>query len=388
MKPYKKIIVAVSFFAGISLQLSSYGLLAQSSQHNEWALLPFIKANTYNPVLLPGHLSFTDPVSHTPIYWEAAHVFNPAMIVKNDSVFMLYRAQDSAGTSRIGLAVSTDGYHFIKRHEPVLFPDNDAFKQYEWPGGCEDPRIVADEKGAYYLTYTAFDGHLARLMVATSNDLIHWKKHGPAFTNAYGGKYLNVWSKSGAIIAKYTDNHIIATKINNLYWMYWGDQYIWAATSTDLIHWKPVEMSKGNKPPITLRGQALNMPQLQIVVPTCKGKFDSDLVESGPAAMLTSNGIRLLYNGRNIPATGDTSLPEGTYAAGQALFSLHHPLRLIKRLPQYFMKPTEPYEITGQVNHVCFIEGLVYFQQKWFLYYGTADSKIAVATCTQPLQYP
>ena len=44
-----------------------------------------------------------------------------------------------------------------------------------------------------------------------------------------------------------------------------------------------------------------------------------------------------------------------------------------------FFKPSEPYEITGQVGNVCFVQGMVYFQDKWLLYYGTADSKIAVA---------
>jgi predicted GH43/DUF377 family glycosyl hydrolase len=43
------------------------------------------------------------------------------------------------------------------------------------------------------------------------------------------------------------------------------------------------------------------------------------------------------------------------------------------------MKPEKKYEITGQVNQVCFLEGMVPFNGKWFLYYGTADSKIAVA---------
>jgi predicted GH43/DUF377 family glycosyl hydrolase len=33
----------------------------------------------------------------------------------------------------------------------------------------------------------------------------------------------------------------------------------------------------------------------------------------------------------------------------------------------------------GEVNDVCFVEGLVHFKGKWFMYYGTADSKIAVA---------
>ncbi len=37
------------------------------------------------------------------------------------------------------------------------------------------------------------------------------------------------------------------------------------------------------------------------------------------------------------------------------------------------------YKRVGGVNEVCFVERLVYFKNKWFLYYGTADSKIAVA---------
>jgi predicted GH43/DUF377 family glycosyl hydrolase len=62
------------------------------------------------------------------------------------------------------------------------------------------------------------------------------------------------------------------------------------------------------------------------------------------------------------------------------LFDINDPTKLIDRLDEYFMKPDKPYELEGQVNQVCFIEGMVPFKGKWFLYYGTADSKIAVAT--------
>ncbi|WP_265200337.1 hypothetical protein [Aureitalea sp. L0-47] len=37
------------------------------------------------------------------------------------------------------------------------------------------------------------------------------------------------------------------------------------------------------------------------------------------------------------------------------------------------------FEKVGEVNEVCFVEGLVNYKGKYFLYYGTADSKIAVA---------
>jgi predicted GH43/DUF377 family glycosyl hydrolase len=69
----------------------------------------------------------------------------------------------------------------------------------------------------------------------------------------------------------------------------------------------------------------------------------------------------------------------GAYCAGQALFDVNDPTTLVDRTDDYFMKPDKPYEITGQVNQVCFIEGMVPFKGNWYLYYGTADSKIAVA---------
>ncbi len=349
----------------------------------DWALLPFTKVDSVNPVLSPGNHVFVDPIRKTKIAWEEKDVFNPAIVVRGDTIYMLYRAQDKAGlpagTSRIGLAGSTDGFHFTRHPTPVLYPENDAQKKYEWEGGCEDPRVVEDDKGTYYMTYTAFDGKLARLLVASSTDLLHWTKKGPAFARAYNGKYIDKWSKSGSIVSKYENGKIIATRIKGKYWMYWGDQFIWAAVSDNLIDWTPVEKKTGEADPIALKGQAINMPDLKIVLPTRNKKFDCDLVESGPPALLTDKGILLIYNSRNIPAIGDPALAEGTYAAGQALFDKEDPTRILDRLDQYFMKPDKPYETTGQVNEVCFVEGLALFHGQWFLYYGTADSKIAVA---------
>jgi len=349
-----------------------------------WALLPFVKVDSVNPVLLPGVGSFTDPIWKKSVAWEEKDVFNPAVVVRGDKLYLLYRAQDKvgkpAGTSRIGLAESVDGYHFIRSPEPVLYPAEDAFKKYEWEGGCEDPRVVEDDKGAYYMTYTAFDGNIARLLVAVSGDLRHWTKRGPAFARAYNGKYLDKWSKSGSIVSTYgKDGKIVAVRIKGKYWMYWGDQNIWAATSDDLVNWTPVEKSSGEADPVALRGQALAMPDLKIVIPTRGKKFDCDLVESGPPAMLTDKGILLIYNSRNVPSIGDSTLPEGTYAAGQVLLDKDDPTHILHRLDNYFMRPDKPYEVTGQVNEVCFLEGLAWFREKWFMYYGTADSKIAVA---------
>jgi predicted GH43/DUF377 family glycosyl hydrolase len=88
----------------------------------------------------------------------------------------------------------------------------------------------------------------------------------------------------------------------------------------------------------------------------------------------------------NLDKGGDPALPAGTYTAGQILFDPKNPAQVLHRTTQYFMKPEQPYEITGQVGNVCFLEGLAYLSPTWYLYYGTADSKIAVATLTQPAQ--
>ena len=347
-----------------------------------WALLPFNKIDSLNPLLGPGKGSFTDPILKSKVLWEEKDVFNPAIVNRDGKIYMLYRAQDRAGTSRIGMAVSTDALHFTRMPAPVFYPDNDDSKTLEWPGGCEDPRIVADDSGTYYMTYTGYDGKVARLLIATSTDLTHWKKYGSVFAKAYDGKYAKLWSKSGSIVSAYKNGQPIAAKINGKYWMYWGDTQIWTATSDDLINWTPLEMKAGEQPPVKLRSQALNMPQLKIALPTREGKFDSDLVESGPPAMLTDKGIVLIYNSRNVPSFGDKSLAEGTYAPSEVLFDKNDPTKIVKRLDTYFMKPEKPYEITGQVSQVCFVEGLTQFKNNWYLYYGTADSKIAVAVNT------
>lgn len=328
-----------------------------------WAILPFNKVDSVNPVLLPGDLTFRCPVRGETISWEEKDVFNPAAVVRDNKVYMLYRAEDKigkhAGTSRIGLAVSDDGLNFEKRSEPVLFPENDSLKVYEWEGGIEDPRVVEAPDGTYVMTYTAYDGKTARLLVATSPDLLQWTKHGTVLN----GKYKNFWSKSGAIVSRRDGSRVVAEKIDGRYWMYFGDTDLFMATSDDLLHWTPLEEND------TLKSVLKPRPNY----------FDSRLVESGPFALITDKGIVLIYNGMNLDTGGNPLYASGAYCAGQALFDPESPSEVLGRLEAPFMIPDRDYETRGQINQVCFLEGMVPFRGKWFLYYGTADSKIAVA---------
>jgi beta-1,2-mannosidase len=359
-----------------------------------WVLGPFVKQDSANPCLEPLATStFRCPVRQTLVHWEEKDVYNPAAVVRNGQVWLLYRAEDTVravgGTSRLGIATSRDGLHFTRRPNPVFYPDNDAQKIYEWEGGCEDPRIVEmanpRSQRRYVLTYTAYDGQTARLMVATSPDLVRWQKHGPAFATA-GEKYRQMWSKSGSIVCRRIGERLVATRINGQYWMYWGDTNLFVATSPDLIHWTPVAIQPNARAAdsTALTPDHRAHARLQAVLTPRRGHFDSDLVEPGPPALLTKQGILLIYNSRNIPAIGDSALPEGTYAAGQALFSPTDPTKLLDRTAQYFIKPEQSYELRGQINNVCFVEGLVPFRGRWLLYYGTADSRIAVAACPAP----
>jgi predicted GH43/DUF377 family glycosyl hydrolase len=328
-----------------------------------WAMSDFLKTDSINPILEPSSDQvFFCPISKKEVKWEERNVLNPSAIVKGGKVYLIYRAQDREMTSRLGLAISEDGLQFKKQPAPVFYPDIDNMNQYEWKGGAEDPRIVEGEDGTYIMTYTAYDGKVARLCLASSKDLRSWKKHGLAFGE---GKYRDTWSKSGAIVSKLDGGKIVATKIKEKYWMYFGDTDLFMATSDDLIHWTVAENEESQK-------------MISVLHPRM-GYFDSRLVEPGPYALLQENGILLIYNSSNAANYNDPGLPKYTYSAGQALFDKENPFKLIDRMEGYFIHPDKPYEKTGEVNEVCFVEGLVYFRNQWLLYYGTADSKIAVA---------
>ena len=379
MKNYLTIPIILLILVGCKNQ--NQDTLTKSEEKNTWALLNFVKVDSINPILKPTpSLSFECPLNKKEVFWEERNVLNPSAIVKDDKVYLFYRAQDKEGTSRIGMATSSDGLHFEKSPSPVFYPDNDEMKVYEWNykkgteitnsedcyfcyfDGVEDPRIVESEDGTYILTYTSYDGKTARLSLASSKDLKNWTKHGLVLADE---KYKDTWSKAGAIVSKLIGNKIVATKIDGKYWMYFGDTNLFMAYSDDLIHWEVAENEESKK-------------MISVLHPRM-GKFDSRLVESGPYALLRDEGILLIYNASNAANFNDPMLPKFTYAAGQALFDKEKPYKLLDRTDDYFIYPDKDYEKVGEVNEVCFVEGLVYFKDKWFLYYGTADSKIAVA---------
>ncbi len=344
---------------------------------------PFTRP-TSAPVITPDpKATFTDPITNKPVSWQALHTFNPAAIVRDGKIYVLFRAEDNSGemqigmhTSRLGLATSTDGIHFAEEAAPVFFPAEDDQRSREWPGGVEDPRIVESPDGPadarYVLTYTQWNRETYSIGIATSPDLHHWKKHGPAFFGSASGRYDSLKYKSGGMLTTLTKgkdgaSRIVAARVNGKFWMYWGEGALHVATSPDLIHWTPVEDTKTHVPIEVLQRRPKH--------------FDSGFPEVGPPPVLIGKNIVMLYNGKNDPDHGDPTLGANAYAAGEALFSASTPAKLVKHSDTPALKPEQPWEKTGQyAAGTTFAEGLVVFGGKWFLYYGCADSAVGVAT--------
>lgn len=340
------------------------------AQLPHWALGGFVRPPGVNPIIAPrDKSSFLDPMSGQAIAWESNDTFNPGSTVYKGKIVVLYRSEDKTGvqigtrTSRLGYAESSDGLHFSRRNQPVFYPADDGQKANEWPGGCEDPRIAVTEDGTYVMLYTQWNRKNARLAVATSKDLLHWTKHGPIFQK--DGIDLPFY-KSGSIVTAVKNGRQIITRINKKFWMYWGETAVFAATSDNLVDWSPVRNDDG---------------KLKELIKTRPGYFDSSLTECGPPAVLTRNGIVLLYNGKNSGAEDrDKRFTANAYCAGQVMFATDDPLKPLARLDVPYLRPMEPFEKSGQyVAGTVFTEGLTFFHGRWFLYYGCADSRVGVA---------
>ena len=350
---------------------------AEAQKDSAWQIAPWTRVSD-QPVIRPADANFLDPVTGREVSWEKLHTFNPAAIVRNGKVCVLYRAEDDTGqtglgnhTSRIGLAESDDGVHFSRLPIPVFYPANDDQLAREQEGGTEDPRIVQTEDGLYVMTYTQWSRIKKTYTtgVATSRDLHTWVKHGPIFAGAGNGKYGQLAYKSAGIVTRRRGQRIVAAKIRGRYWMYWGEIEIRLASSSDLIHWAPVEGPDGK--PI-------------VVMSARPGKFDSAFPEMGPPPLLTKQGILIIYNGRNADKYAgrdpNQDLLPGTYSVGEALFDIRNPERLLARTDEPVLSPTLAWEANGQYKPgTTFSEGLVWFKGRWLLYYGASDSFVGAA---------
>ncbi|CAB50037.1 glycoside hydrolase family 130 protein [Pyrococcus abyssi] len=277
------------------------------------------------PIIVPSENGFDSRCS-----------YNPAVIREGSTYVMLYRGESEDGlTGRIGLALSSDGVSFVKHPLPVLEPELGCEIM-----GVEDPRIVKIGKD-YLMTYTGYDGKIARLCLAISRNLLSWGKVGAIF-DEFPGNYLRPknWTKSGAILPE---------KVSGEYVMYFGDSNVWIAYSDDGLNWEY---------------------EREPVMKPRKGKFDSLLVEPGSPPVKVGDSIVLIYN------SADENL---VYRPGIAVFDADDPSRLVWRSEKPIMEPEYEWEVKGKVDNVIFVEGLVDLGEKVLLYYGAADKYVGLA---------
>ena len=328
-----------------------------------------------NPILKPNK-------NHD---WESRKVYNCGAIYEDNKYHLFYRAVGDNWISSLGYAVSEDGENFKRFDRPILFSETDLEK-----GGVEDPRItkIGD---TFFMVYAAYDGLVPRLNIATSNDLKKWHKQGKALTNFnfdkaggiitiwQNGKLIKVrqdneWSKSGGIFPK---------KINNKYWMLFGEYKFWLAESDNGINWK------FNKKPL-----------LKTKINT--NYFDSVFIEMGPPPIKTDVGWLILYHGID---------KQFYYRLGFLILDLNNPTKILYRSEQPIFEPEEPYELSGIVDilpgglkamekmnkeelnqflkqhektggmpKVTFCCGAVVVDGILRIYYGASDSVICTAT--------
>jgi len=294
----------------------------------------FVKRS--QPVLTPDGSGF-----------DGYAVYNPAVVYRDNKFYMFYRAQASAGgISYIGMATSDNGDNFQQRSSPVISPSPGFESQ-----GVEDPRVVEIEN-TYWMTYTAYDGTMARLALAKSDNLENWVKVGLAFPGMgwSDSGWITGWSKSGAIVPE---------KINGEYYMYLegmpGGGDLFYATSEDLVNW-------------TVKDRVLERR---------RGYFDALTIEPGPTPVMLDNGILVIYNSLNRQVGSG-----GRLATGWVIFSKDDPTKIVARCDAPFLVPELSWENSGQTSNCVFSEGLVEVNNTWYLYYGAADTVVGLETAS------
>jgi len=263
--------------------------------------------------------------------WESRLVLNPAVTYSNGLFHLFYRAQGVDNISRIGYAVSPDGFNFSRLDKPVLAPEGKLETK-----GCEDPRIVRLEN-KFYMTYTAYSQEGMRVALASTANFIRWKRLGVILPN--------INNKNAVLFPE---------KFENKYVMFHRPMdkkplSISIAYSDDLAHWDN---------------------QKKVMAPN-PGNWDGVTIGASCPPFKTEKGWILIYHGVD---------ESSTYSLGIALFDLNDPSLLIRRHPEPILAPEEDYELRGKVDRIVFGCGICVVEGTCFIYYGGADSVVCVAT--------
>lgn len=312
--------------------------------------------------------------------FENNGVLNPGIYQEGNTVHILYRAVQEGNFSTIGYAKIEGPFKIVERLEqPLITRDFDYEKH-----GVEDPRIVKIED-TYYITYTAYDGINAMGALATSKDLIHFEKHGiitPKINyqeyeklvlccgtklNPKYHHYYRLFSQIGLVgdetrLLRDKDVAFFPRKINGKFAML---HRIWPGIQIVYFnHWEDLTKS-------FWENYLKNLSDYIVIDP--KGAFEVSYIGAGGPPIETKNGWLMIYHGVQETHKGVI------YHAKAALLQLDKPENEIARLDLPLFSPTKQWEIEGEVNDVVFPTGHALFGDDLYIYYGAADTHIAVA---------
>lgn len=320
----------------------------------------------------------------TLLEFENEGVLNPAAIRVGDDVHLFYRAVKKGNFSSIGYCLLSGPLEVTDRFtKPVLVPEHD----YE-SHGIEDPRIVKIEN-TYYLTYTAYNGVNALGALAVSNDLVNWEKLGIIVPQITYDEFRSLDQSGLAASPQY----IRFNNYNNSFRHRESSLLIW---DKNLIFF-----------PRKINGKFCFLhrfkPDIQIVVAvdvisdlthdfwisyflefdrhvvlSPKFEHEASYIGGGCPPIETEHGWLMIYHGVHDEGEGYV------YSACAALLNIDDPQIEIARLPVELFKPEFDWELTGEVNNVCFPTGTVVFNNILYIYYGAADERIACASVSLP----
>ena len=285
-----------------------------------------------NPILSAGDWPYA---VHT--------VFNPgATRLADGTTLLLCRVEDRRGHSHLCAARSANGVDgWIIDPVPTLLPDPENHPEELW--GIEDPRITfVEELGTYAVAFTAFSKSGPGVALALTKDFVTFERLGLA---------MQPDDKDAALLPRRVDGNFALVHRP----MAPTGAHIWMSFSPDLRAW-------GNhKPVLQARRGAW---------------WDANKIGLSPPMLETPRGWLMLYHGVRHTASG------ALYRLGLALFDREHPDHCLLRGDEWIFGPEAPYECMGDVGHVAFPCGwtLADDGDTLNLYYGAADTSIALAT--------
>ncbi len=318
-------------------------------------------------------------IHQTQLEFENDGVLNPAVIREGDSVHIYYRAVQKGNQSTIGYCRLDGPLTIAERWEkPLLVPEFD----YE-SHGVEDARIVKIDD-LYYLTYTGYDGTNARGALATSKDLTNFTKQGlivPLITYA---EFVFLAESAGKVNENYYRNHKFYYQVADpeKKMMLWDKNVTFfpRKINGNLVFLHRIRpgiqiVSVNNLKELTSEFWKNYLMDLQdhIVLDPVYG-HELNYIGSGCPPIETEHGWLLIYHGVGESDRGCI------YSACAALLDLNDPSKELARLPYALFSPEYEWELYGEVNNVVFPTGTAIFGNTLFIYYGAADTTIAVAS--------